>query len=75
MKKIFWGLTLLALTVFVTITEAYSQNNLSAKWYLVYKVQGGTIQKVIGPFNTQFECEAARYTKLPFGAEYIGCYQ
>jgi len=54
---------------------SYSQSNFSAKWYLVYKVQGGTIQKVIGPFNTQFECEAAQYTKLPLGAEYIGCYQ
>jgi len=53
----------------------YSQYNLSAKWYLVYKEQGGSIQKVIGPFNTQFECEAARYTKLPFGAQYIGCFQ
>ena len=61
--------------LFLNQTTLYSQSNFSAKWYLVYKVQGGTIQKVIGPFNTQFECEAARYTKLPFGAEYIGCYQ
>ena len=71
MKKIIWGLVLL----FLSKNIVYSQNNLLAKWYLVYKVQVGTIQKVIGPFNTQFECEAARYTKLPFGAEYIGCYQ
>ena len=60
---------------FSSQTTLYSQYNLSAKWYLVYRVQGGTIQKVIGPFNTQFECEAAQYTKLPLGAEYIGCYQ
>ena len=61
--------------LFLNQTTLYSQSNFSAKWYLVYKVQGGTIQKVIGPFNTQFECEAAQYTKLPLGAEYIGCYQ
>ena len=61
--------------LFLNQTTLYSQGNFSAKWYLVYKVQGGTIQKVIGPFNTQFECEAAQYTKLPLGAEYIGCYQ
>ncbi len=61
--------------LFLSQTNLYSQYNLSAKWYLVYKEQGGSIQKVIGPFNNQFECEAARYTKLPFGAEYIGCYQ
>lgn len=60
---------------FLSQTTLYSQYNLSAKWYLVYKEQGGSIQKVIGPFNTEFECEAARYTKLPFGAQYIGCYQ
>ena len=71
MKK----LILIVFFLFISQNIVYSQNNLSAKWYLVYKVQGGTIQKVIGPFNTQFECEAARYTKLPFGAEYIGCYQ
>jgi len=71
MKKIILGLALL----FLSQNIVYSQNNLSAKWYLVYKVQGGTIQKVIGPFNTEFECEAAQYTKLPLGAEYIGCYQ
>ena len=61
--------------LFLNQTTLYSQSNFSAKWYLVYKEQGGSIQKVIGPFNTEFECEAARYTKLPFGAEYIGCYQ
>ena len=61
--------------LFLNQTTLYSQGNFSAKWYLVYKVQGGTIQKVIGPFNTQFECEAAQYTELPFGAKYIGCYQ
>jgi hypothetical protein len=71
MKKIF----LIIFLSFFIFSISYSQSNFSAKWYLVYKVQGGTIQKVIGPFNTQFECEAARYTKLPFGAEYIGCYQ
>ena len=71
MKK----LILIVFFLFFSQNTLYSQYNLSAKWYLVYKVQGGTIQKVIGPFNTQFECEAARYTKLPFGAEYIGCYQ
>lgn len=60
---------------FLSQTTLYSQYNLSAKWYLVYKEQGGSIQKVIGPFNTQFECEAAQYAKLPLGAEYIGCYQ
>ena len=61
--------------LFLNQTTLYSQSNFSAKWYLVYKEQGGSIQKVIGPFNTEFECEAARYTKLPFGAQYIGCYQ
>ena len=71
MKK----LILIVLFLFFSQTTLYSQSNFSAKWYLVYKVQGGTIQKVIGPFNTEFECEAAQYTKLPFGAEYIGCYQ
>ena len=35
MKKIFWGLTLLALTVFVTITEAYSQNNKEVSFYCI----------------------------------------
>ena len=60
---------------FLSQTTLYSQYHLSANWYLVYRVQGGTIQKVIGPFNTEFECEAAQYTKLPLGAEYIGCYQ
>ena len=71
MKKL-----ILILGIFVlSQTTLYSQYNLSAEWYLVYKVQGGTIQKVIGPFNTQFECEAAQYTELPFGAKYIGCYQ
>jgi hypothetical protein len=68
-------LILIVFFLFISQNIVYSQNNLSAKWYLVYKVQGGTIQKVIGPFNTQFECEAAKYTKLPLGAEYIGCYQ
>jgi hypothetical protein len=71
MKK----LILIVFFLFISQNIVYSQNNLSAKWYLVYKEQGGSIQKVIGPFNTQFECEAARYTKLPFGAQYIGCYQ
>ena len=71
MKKLILILGIL----FLNQTTLYSQGNFSAKWYLVYKVQGGTIQKVIGPFNTQFECEAAQYTKLPLGAEYIGCYQ
>ena len=71
MKKIILILGILLLSQ----TTLYSQYNLSAKWYLVYKEQGGSIQKVIGPFNTEFECEAARYTKLPFGAQYIGCYQ
>jgi hypothetical protein len=71
MKK----LILIIFFLFLSQNIVYSQYNLSAKWYLVYKEQGGSIQKVIGPFNTQFECEAARYTKLPFGAVYIGCYQ
>jgi hypothetical protein len=71
MKK----LILIVFFLFLSQTTLYSQYNLSAKWYLVYKEQGGSIQKVIGPFNTQFECEAARYTKLPFGAVYVGCYQ
>ena len=71
MKKVILILGILLLSQ----TTLYSQYNLSAKWYLVYKEQGGSIQKVIGPFNTEFECEAARYTKLPFGAQYIGCYQ
>jgi hypothetical protein len=70
-KKIF---SIIFLSFFI-FSISYAQGNFSAKWYLVYKVQGGTIQKVIGPFNTQFECEAAQYTKLPLGAEYIGCYQ
>jgi hypothetical protein len=71
MKK----LILIVFFLFISQNIVYSQSNFSAKWYLVYKVQGGTIQKVIGPFNTEFECEAAQYTKLPLGAEYIGCYQ
>ena len=71
MKKIF----LIIFLSFFIFSISYAQSNFSAKWYLVYKVQGGTIQKVIGPFNTEFECEAAQYTKLPLGAEYIGCYQ
>ena len=71
MKK----LILIVFFLFFSQNIVYSQSNFSAKWYLVYKVEGGTIQKVIGPFNTEFECEAAQYTKLPLGAEYIGCYQ
>ena len=71
MKKLILILGIL----FLSQTTLYSQYNLSAKWYLVYKEQGGSIQKVIGPFNTKLECEAARYSKLPFGAQYIGCFQ
>jgi len=66
---------LILVILFLSQTNLYSQYNLLAKWYLVYKEQDGTIKKTKGPFNTQIECEAARYTHLPFDAEYIGCYQ
>lgn len=71
MKKIF----LLFVLLLFSQNTLYSQYNYSAKWFLFYKEQGGMIQKSIGPFNSKLECEAARYNRLPFGAQYIGCFQ
>lgn len=43
-------------------------------WFLMYKVSGGSIVQVMGPYSSQFECMGARF-QLPIGAQFLGCAQ
>jgi hypothetical protein len=43
-------------------------------WYLMYRVSGGQITQILGPFNSQFECSSAKFN-LPFGSTFLGCAQ
>lgn len=59
-----------ALTFFIYNANA----GFNDPWYLMYRVSGGQITQMLGPFNSQFECSAARFN-LPIGSTYLGCAQ
>lgn len=67
-----------ASTLIAAIAIAIFSTSASAgvldPWYLVYRVEGGVIQKVAGPFRMEAECQLARHF-LPYGTEFIGCFQ
>jgi len=66
MKRI---LFLLILTTSLSVNAGFLDS-----WFLVYRVSGGSVNRSVGPFDTQINCMAARYS-LPLNAEFIGCFQ
>ena len=51
-----------------------SEAGLNDPWYACYVVQGGTLQKCVGPFNNQYACMGYQYS-IPYGARWLGCKQ
>ena len=75
MRKII--LTAIAFTVFFGVqllTPNQSEAGYNDPWYACYVVQGGSLQKCIGPFQNKYTCQAKQYT-IPYGATWMGCKQ
>ena len=63
-----------AFFAFEMIIPKSSEAGLNDPWYACYVVQGGTLQKCVGPFKDSFTCGAYQW-KIPFGARWMGCKQ
>jgi len=51
-----------------------SHAGLNDPWYACYVVQGGSLQKCMGPYQNKYACMAQKYS-IPYGARWIGCKQ
>lgn len=67
-------LQIMLVSLLLVSFTSLSQAGFNDPWYLQYRVSGGTIVKLMGPYQNEFECSAARF-QLPFGAEFLGCVQ
>ncbi|MDA9084808.1 hypothetical protein N9J95_01245 [Candidatus Pelagibacter sp.] len=57
---------------FFDINKSYA--GLYDPWYACYVVQGGSLQKCMGPYQNKYACMGAKYS-IPYGARWIGCKQ